>query len=45
MAKHGNHEPEINNGIYKGRGALSKLNSILCDRDATPKQRLIFTVL
>ena len=46
ITKDGNHEPEINDRINKGRAAISKLNSILWDRDVTPpKQRLIFIML
>jgi hypothetical protein len=37
ITKDGNHEPEINDRINKGRAAISKLNSILWDRDVTPK--------
>jgi hypothetical protein len=37
MTKDGNHEPQINDRIDEGRGAISKLNSILWDRDVTPK--------
>jgi hypothetical protein len=39
MTKDGNHEPEINDRIDKGRGAISKLNSILWDRDVAPKTK------
>jgi hypothetical protein len=28
MTKNGNHEPEINDGINRGRAAITKLNSI-----------------
>ena len=36
-------EPEINDRINRGGAAITKLNSILWDRDVTPtKQRLIF---
>ena len=45
ITKDGNHEPEFNDRINKGRAALSKLNSILWDCDVPPKQRLIFTML
>ena len=34
-----NHEPEINDRINTGRAALTKLNSILWDRDVTPKTK------
>jgi len=37
ITKDGNHKPEINDRINKGRAALSKLNSILWDRDVTSK--------
>jgi hypothetical protein len=37
IAKDGNHEPDINDRINKGRAAISKLNSILWDRDVTSK--------
>jgi hypothetical protein len=39
IAEDGNHEPEINDRINKGRAAISKLNSILLDRDVTPKTK------
>jgi len=39
ITKDGNHEPEINNRINKGREAITKLNSILWDRDVTPKTK------
>ena len=43
ITKDGNHEPEINGRINRGRAAISKLNSILWDRDVTSKKkRLIF---
>jgi hypothetical protein len=35
----GNHEPEINDRINTGRAAITKLNSILWDRDVTPKTK------
>jgi len=35
--KDGNHEPEINDRINRGRVAITKLNSNLWDRDVTPK--------
>jgi len=42
----GNHEPEIHDRINRGRAAITKLSSILWDRDVMvmwpPKQRLIF---
>ena len=34
-----NHEPEINDRINRGRAAISKLNSILWDRDVTSKTK------
>ena len=37
--KDGNHEPENNDRINKGRAAISKLNSILWDRYVTPKTK------
>jgi len=42
ITKDENYEPEINDGINRGRAAVTKLNNILWDRDVTPKQRLIF---
>ena len=39
ITKDGNHEPEINNRINKGRTAICKLNSILWDRDVTSKTK------
>ena len=39
ITKDGNHESEINDGISKGRAAISNLNSILWDRDVTPKTK------
>jgi hypothetical protein len=39
ITKYGNHEPEINDRISRGRAAISKLNSILWDRDVTPKTK------
>ena len=35
ITKDGNHEPEINDRINSGRAAITKLNSILWDRDVT----------
>ena len=35
ITKNGNHEPEINDGINRGRAAITKPNSILWDRDVT----------
>ena len=37
ITKDGNHEPEINDRINRGRAAITKLNSILWGRDVTPK--------
>ena len=37
--KNGNHEPESNDRINRGRAAITKLNSILRDRDVTPKTK------
>jgi len=34
-----NHEPEIDDRIHGGRAAITKLNSILWDRDVTPKTK------
>ena len=39
ITKDGNHEPEINDRINKGRAAISKLNGILWDRDVTSKTK------
>ena len=39
ITKDGNHEPEINDRFNKGRAAISKLNSILWDRDVTSKTK------
>ena len=39
ITKVGNHEPEINDRINRGRVAITKLNSILWDRDVTPKTK------
>jgi hypothetical protein len=39
ITKDGNHEQEINDKINKGRAAISKLNSILWDRDVTSKTK------
>jgi len=44
ITKDGNHEPEINDRINRGRAAIMKLNSILWERDVTPKQRHIFII-
>jgi len=38
ITKDGNHEPEINDRINRGRAAITKLNSILWDCDVTPKK-------
>jgi len=37
--KDGNHEPEINDRINRGRAAISKLNTILWDLDVTSKRK------
>ena len=43
ITKDGNYEPEINDRINGGRAAITKINSVLWDRDVTPKkQRLTF---
>jgi hypothetical protein len=39
ITKDGNHEPEINDRINRGRVAITKLNRILWDRDVTPKTK------
>jgi hypothetical protein len=39
ITKDGNHEPEINDRINKGRAAICKLNSILWDRDVATKTK------
>ena len=39
ITKDGNHKPEINDRINRGRAAITKLNSILWDRDVTPKTK------
>jgi hypothetical protein len=39
ITKDGNHEPEINDRINKGRADITKLNGILWDRDVTPKTK------
>ena len=36
----GNYEPETNDRINRGRAAITKLNSVLCDRDVTPKTKI-----
>ena len=33
------YEPEINDRINRGRAAITKLNSVLWDRDVTPKTK------
>ena len=40
ITKDGNHEPEINHRINRGRAAITKQNSILWDRDVTPKTKI-----
>jgi len=39
ITKVGNHEPEINDRINRGRAAITKLNSILWHCDVTPKTK------
>ena len=39
ITKDGNHEPEINDRINRGRVAVTKLNSILWDRDVNPQNK------
>ena len=39
ITKDGNHKPEINDRINRGRADMSKLNSILWDRDVTSKTK------
>jgi len=39
ITKGGNREPQINDRINRGRAALTKLNSILWDRDVTLKTK------
>jgi chaperonin GroEL (HSP60 family) len=39
ITKDGNHEPEINDRINRVRAAITKLNSILWDRDVFPKTK------
>jgi len=39
ITKDGNHEPEINDRINRGRATISKLNSILWGRDVTSKTK------
>jgi hypothetical protein len=39
ITKDGNHEPEISDRINRGRAAITKLNSILWDRDVTHKTK------
>ena len=39
ITNNGNHEPEINDRINRGRAAITKLNSIFWDRDVTPKTK------
>jgi len=39
LTKDGNHEPQINERINRGRAAITKLNSILWDRDVTLKTK------
>ena len=39
ITKVGNHEQEINDRINRGRADITKLNSILWDREMTPKTK------
>jgi hypothetical protein len=39
VTKDGNHGPEINDRINRGRAAITKLNSILWGRDVNPKTK------
>ena len=39
ITKDGNHEPQINERINRGRAAVTKLNSILWDREVTLKTK------
>ena len=39
ITKDGNHKPEINDRINRGQAVITKLNSILWDRDVTPKTK------
>jgi len=39
ITKDGNYEPEICDRISRGRAAITKLNSILWDRDVTPETK------
>jgi len=39
LTEDGNHEPEINDRINRRRAVITKLNSILWDRDVTPKTK------
>jgi len=39
ITKDGNDEPEINDRINKERAVISKLNSILWDREVTSKRK------
>ena len=39
ITKDGNGEPEINDGINRGRAAITKLNDILWDCDVTSKTK------
>ena len=41
ITKDGNHEPQINDRINTGRAAITKLNSILSDRDVTLKTNTV----
>jgi hypothetical protein len=39
ITKDGNYGPEVNDRINSGRAAITKLNSVLWDRDVTPKTK------
>jgi hypothetical protein len=39
ITKDGNYELEINDRINRGRAAITKLNSVLWDRDVTPQNK------
>ena len=39
ITKVGNHEPQINDRFNRGQADITKLNSILWDREVTPKTK------
>ena len=39
ITEDGNHEPEINDRINRGLATITKLNSVLWDRDVAPKTK------